>query len=125
MYGGQRDWMTFWEICQYRTYYWKIVVPGTFPFDMRRVHPWQQRYISEVYNLAKDIPTIKKLVLFGSSITPFCTMHSDLDIAFEGDLGEAYLPILHSCPNGVDLLELPIKSNDKLRNNIEKGLRLI
>ena len=125
MYSSQRDWMTFWDCCQHRTYYWKIVVSGVYPFDMRRVHPWQQSYVARVYNIAKDIPTIKRLILFGSSISPFCTMYSDLDIAYEGTLGEQYLAILNSCPNGVDLLDITTVSNPKLKNNIEKGLRII
>lgn len=124
MVDGQRDWLTFYERCQYRTYYWKVVVPGEFPFDVRRIHPWQQKYVTDIYNVLKTCESVSKVILFGSSIEPYCTMQSDIDLAYEGDI----TPVAHSlyqiAEYGLDLVKLPV-TNLNLQKDIEKGLRLI
>ena len=53
--------------------------------NMDRIYPLKQRQVSDIIQIAKSFPVIKKVIVFGSSITPKCHIGSDLDLCVEAD----------------------------------------
>ena len=59
---------------------------GTFakPYqNITRIFPTQQADVGRMIDVCRDNPNIKKIVIFGSSVTPLCNPWSDIDIYFE------------------------------------------
>lgn len=56
----------------------------TKPFkNINRIFPTQQADIAKMIDVCKKIPNIRKIIIFGSSVTPLCNPWSDIDIYFE------------------------------------------
>lgn len=72
---SRRDIMTF----KHPVYY--NVCNG--PWILVRIHPYQQRNVAKLIEAAKDLPSIKRIYVFGSSVEDRCSILSDLDIAVE------------------------------------------
>ncbi|SFI01167.1 Nucleotidyltransferase domain-containing protein [Selenomonas ruminantium] len=54
------------------------------PFlNRNRIFPTQQEAVAEMIEVCKKIPNIRKIIIFGSSVTPECNPWSDIDIYFE------------------------------------------
>ena len=54
------------------------------PFlNINRIFPTQQEHVAKLIEVCKDIPNIKKIIIFGSSVTPLCNPWSDIDVYFE------------------------------------------
>jgi len=62
---------------------------GTYidkPFaNCDRVYPIQQRKVAQLLAVLKASPSVKKVILFGSSITNHCHIASDVDVYAEMD----------------------------------------
>lgn len=121
------------EKCKFRTYYFNVIVDGKFPFDIRRFHPYKQKIIVELYRRVMEMPWITELIVFGSSLYPYITPESDLDLAYRysKEILDKYQKIAptHELqdvdPNGVDLLNLDdIKETEPIYHNIKKGVRI-
>ena len=48
-----------------------------------RVHPLKQSQIAKLYDAAKGNKYIKRIIIFGSSVTPKCHIDSDIDICLD------------------------------------------
>lgn len=56
----------------------------TKPFkNINHIFPTQQADVARMIDVCKEIPNIKKIIVFGSSVTPLCNPWSDIDIYFE------------------------------------------
>ena len=54
------------------------------PFlNINKIFPTQQEAVAEMIEVCKKIPNIRKIIIFGSSVTPRCNPESDIDIYFE------------------------------------------
>lgn len=54
------------------------------PFkNIHRIFPTQQTEISKMIETCKGIPTVKRIIIFGSSVTAQCNPWSDIDIYFD------------------------------------------
>ncbi len=53
-----------------------------------RIYPLKQRQVSDIYQAAKAFPEIKRILIFGSSVTPRCRIDSDLDICIDETSGD-------------------------------------
>ena len=51
--------------------------------NINKIFPTQQEAVAEMIEVCKKIPNIRKIIIFGSSVTPRCTPESDIDIYFE------------------------------------------
>ena len=73
------------EYCDKNRFYYPIKTSceDVTAFDISRVYPLQQDNVKAAYNAIKDFDCIKRVVVFGSSITMKCTEHSDLDLCIE------------------------------------------
>lgn len=69
----------------------------TKPFlNVNRIFPTQQKDVYEMIEVCKDIPNIKKIIIFGSSVTPNCNPWSDIDIYFETETEMSKWPSIKS-----------------------------
>lgn len=56
----------------------------TKPFlNINKIFPTQQEDVGKMIEVCKKIPNIKKIIIFGSSVTSRCNPWSDIDIFFE------------------------------------------
>ena len=56
--------------------------------NIEHVHPIQQENVGKIVNALMDYETVKKIIIFGSSVTPKCNYQSDLDVYVELDKEE-------------------------------------
>lgn len=60
---------------------WKIFCK---PFkNVQKIFPTKQKYIAKMVEICKSDPNIKKVIIFGSTVTAGCNPWSDIDIYFE------------------------------------------
>ncbi len=53
-----------------------------------RIYPLKQQQVSRIYALAGSYPIVRKIIVFGSSVTPRCTVDSDLDLCVDADVSD-------------------------------------
>ena len=53
--------------------------------NIDRIYPLKQKQISEIYKKAALFPIIRKITVFGSSVTAKCNVDSDLDLCIDAD----------------------------------------
>jgi len=51
--------------------------------NITRIFPTQQADVGRMIDVCKNDPNIRKIIIFGSSVTPLCNPWSDIDIYFE------------------------------------------
>lgn len=61
---------------------WKIVINNPFK-NCSLIYPIQQRKVNELIQYFKQDKNVKKIIIFGSSITNKCHVGSDVDIYVE------------------------------------------
>ena len=100
--------------CLWNIYHFRVLpdIPEV-PFDMSRVYPLKQREVYKIYKLTKDLPFIKHVWIFGSSVRMDCDIRSDTDIMIETTfdhkefpkcLCDALTPVELACSVGCDLI---------------------
>ena len=52
------------------------------------IYPQKQRQVSEIYDLAKRFPIIRRIIVFGSSVREDCRTDSDLDLCVDADVSD-------------------------------------
>lgn len=58
---------------------------------IRQIHPLMQKPVSELIDYCRELRTVDKIIVFGSSIRRDCNSYSDLDIYVEGsDIRKVY-----------------------------------
>ncbi|WP_297569147.1 nucleotidyltransferase domain-containing protein [uncultured Anaerovibrio sp.] len=66
------------------------------PFkNIHRIFPTQQIEVGKMIDVCKKIPNVKRIVIFGSSVTPQCNPWSDIDIYFELASEMQKLPVVN------------------------------
>lgn len=56
--------------------------------NMSRIYPLKQQQVAEIYDEAKKHDIVKKIIVFGSSVTARCHAGSDLDICIDADVSD-------------------------------------
>ena len=56
--------------------------------NIDRVYPLKQKQISEIAKRAGLFPIVRKITVFGSSVTAKCNIDSDLDLCIEADMSD-------------------------------------
>ncbi len=64
------------------------VVVKTDCKNIDRIYPLKQKQVSEICSLASRFPAVRKIVVFGSSVTPKCNIDSDLDLCIDADISD-------------------------------------
>ena len=64
------------------------VVVNTECRNINRVYPLKQKQVAEIYLRARNFDIIRKIIVFGSSVTPKCTIRSDLDLCVDADVSD-------------------------------------
>lgn len=65
------------------------------PFkNIHRIFPTQQTEIAKMIEVCKKIPNIKRIIIFGSSVTAQCNPWSDIDIYFDTEHEMTKLPVV-------------------------------
>lgn len=61
---------------------WKCVTDVKFS-NQQYIFPTQQEYVLHLVQGAKNDPNVKRIIIFGSSVTAQCNPWSDIDAYFE------------------------------------------
>ena len=64
------------------------VVVHTDCKNINRIYPIKQRQVAAIYDKAKDFDIIRKIIIFGSSVTARCKIDSDLDVCIDADTSD-------------------------------------
>lgn len=56
--------------------------------NIYRVYPLKQKIAAKLYNIGKQYPEIRRIYIFGSSVTDKCNIHSDIDICIDADVSD-------------------------------------
>lgn len=51
--------------------------------ELKYIFPLMQKEVQKVIDTAKDLPEIRRIIIFGSAVTMNCGIGSDLDIAVD------------------------------------------
>jgi transcriptional regulator with XRE-family HTH domain len=100
---------------------WRICIDNPFE-NCDRIHPLQQRKVRELLDDIADNPSVRSVVVFGSSVTQRCHIGSDVDmyVDVEGDGSLAMRP--HGFPFD---LWTPSMVDGRLKDEIERtGVRV-
>lgn len=79
---------------------WKIVTHDHF-MNQNLIFPAAQPSVACIVKNAEKYPSVKKITVFGSSVTSAFSPVSDIDILAEQDDGIRY-PLAKGCMRGVD-----------------------
>lgn len=64
------------------------VVVRTDCKNIHRIYPLKQRTVAKIYEVALNHKVIRKIYIFGSSVTGRCNIDSDLDICIDADTSD-------------------------------------
>jgi len=64
------------------------VVVKTDCKNIYRVYPLKQKVVAQLYKIAGEYKEIKKIYIFGSSVTSKCHIDSDVDICIDADVSD-------------------------------------
>ena len=64
------------------------VVVETDCKNIHRIYPLKQRTVAKLYEIASNYQVIRKIYVFGSSVTGKCNIDSDLDICIDADTSD-------------------------------------
>lgn len=56
--------------------------------NINRIYPIKQRQVAAIYDRARDFDIIRKIIIFGSSVTAKCNIDSDLDMCIDADISD-------------------------------------
>lgn len=100
------------------------------PFNLRRIHPYKQKEVCEIYELLKSLG-VTKAYIFGSASNMKCTDESDTDIAI--DCPDDYklrnkiaLGLSKICPNGFDIIWIDmVRRGSEMNGSIARGVKIL
>lgn len=64
------------------------VVVKTDCKNIYRVYPLKQKIATQLYKIGREYKEIKKIYIFGSSVTSRCHIDSDVDICIDADVSD-------------------------------------
>lgn len=56
--------------------------------NIHRVYPLKQKEVAAIYDAVKDCKEVRKVIIFGSAVTGYCHVGSDLDICIDADASD-------------------------------------
>lgn len=74
-----------------------VVIKNGFR-NVKLIHPLHQRYVFEIVKELRKNKNVKKIIVFGSSVTKRCTYESDIDLYVELIKEEHVQSYLVDCP---------------------------
>ncbi len=79
--------------------------------DTSRVNRIKLDSVNEMINVARKYPFVKRLIIFGSSVTDYCTEESDIDVCADvdcpdrgRDLHNLHVELCKTCDANCDIL---------------------
>lgn len=54
--------------------------------NIHRIYPLKQKIAAQLYKIGEEYKEIKRIYIFGSSVTNRCHIDSDIDICIDADL---------------------------------------
>ncbi len=61
---------------------WKICIDQPF-MNCNKIYPIQQKKVASIISSVKNNPNVKRITIFGSSVTDRCHIDSDVDVYIE------------------------------------------
>ena len=103
-------------------YKWRICIKDAFN-HCENIYPIQQKKVKTLLDEIKNNQYVKKIVIFGSSVTPACHIGSDVDVYVELDKNISKKDLISDSLNFVYDLWTNYMVDERLLNEInEKGL---
>lgn len=56
--------------------------------NIDRIYPLKQAQVSEIFDRARQFDIVKRIIVFGSSVTSRCNIDSDLDLCVDADVSD-------------------------------------
>jgi len=93
------------------------------PFkNIHRIFPTQQVEIAKMIDVCKNIPNVKRIIIFGSSVTAQCNPWSDIDIYFDIKQEMNKLPVVKDTQAIWDKWDTFSVDNNLLNEILGKGV---
>jgi len=93
------------------------------PFkNIHRIFPTQQVEIAKMIDVCKNIPNVKRIITFGSSVTAQCNPWSDIDIYFDIKQEMNKLPVVKDTQAIWDKWDTFSVDNNLLNEILGKGV---
>lgn len=93
------------------------------PFlNIKKIFPTKQKYVAQMIDVCKNNPNVKKIIIFGSSITSGCNPWSDIDIYFEMEKEPHSYPTIASHTQAFDKWSNFTASGDLLTEIQKNGV---
>ena len=101
------------------------VVVDTECKNINKIYPIKQRQVAAIYNRARDFDIIRRIYIFGSSVTAKCNIDSDLDMCVDADTSdglkvyEMQKAFGEACDWNCDII-MYANMGQKLRDTVQK-----
>lgn len=56
--------------------------------NIRHIYPLKQKAVAEIYDAMREHKEVRRIIIFGSSVTGRCHIGSDLDICIDADVSD-------------------------------------
>ena len=94
--------------------------------DTSRVNRIKLDSVNKMIDMARKYPFVKRLVIFGSSVTDYCTEESDIDVCAdvdcpdrERDLHNLHVELCKTCDANCDIL-IYRRLNGQIKGEVDK-----
>lgn len=94
--------------------------------DVTKINKCKLDSVKAMINVAKKYPFVKRLIIFGSSITDYCTEESDIDVCADvdcpdkgRDLHNLHVDLCKTCDANCDIL-IYRRLSGKIKNEVDK-----
>ncbi len=94
--------------------------------DTSRVNRIKLDSVNKMINVARKYPFVKRLIIFGSSVTDYCTEESDIDVCADvdcpdrgRDLHNLHVELCKTCDANCDIL-IYRRLNGQIKKEVDK-----
>ena len=94
--------------------------------DTSRVNRIKLDSVNKMINVARKYPFVKRLIIFGSSVTDYCTEESDIDVCVDidcpdrgRDLHNLHVELCKTCDANCDIL-IYRRLNGQIKKEVDK-----
>lgn len=96
-------------------------------FGVNKINHFKMDIVNEMISVAKKYPFVKRLIIFGSSVTEHCSEESDIDVCVDvdcpdqgRDLHNLHVDLCKTCDANCDIL-IYHRLKGKIKDEIDKN----
>ena len=123
------------ELSSQKNWKYNLVIKNPVAINLEFIHPLKQELVNVIVGRAIEDINVKKLIVFGSSITNKCSPFSDLDICIDWKIRShdddgvyvletnAFMKFISLKSNGnVDILSYDDIENQSIKEAVDGGI---